>query len=75
MEMFDKNNFEERKSLEEVFLEYRHYKLEDVLKKIDNIPDEEESEVVEDDDDFIKVNLKKNNDRINIEEEFEEDNE
>ena len=74
MNIFEKNNFEERKSLLDVFLEYRHFKLEDVLKKINNIPDEEEQQDKKDeDDDFIKVNLTNSTQKNDIDEEFKEE--
>ena len=37
MNIFEKNNFEERKSLLDVFLEYRHFKLEDVLQPFNEV--------------------------------------
>lgn len=54
----DKDFFKERKSLEDIFLEYRPYNLRETLIKL-NVGDEEEDEDTSLDDDLLTIDLTK----------------
>lgn len=72
-DMYMDGKLEERKTLTDVFLEYRHYYLEKELSNISDKPEEEDMEEVESDDEFITVNLSNKYSKNDIDEEFKED--
>lgn len=74
-DIFKEMKDEERKSILDIFMEYRHYKLEEYLSQIAPMADDVNMEEVDEDDDCLTIDLSNSNSRRSIEKELTQEEE
>lgn len=74
-DIFKEMKNEERKSILDIFMEYRHYKLEEYLSQIAPMADDVNMEEVDEDDDCLTIDLSNSNSKRSIEKELTQEEE